>query len=147
MLVVDDDRSSATVLSGVLRAAGFEVATVRSAEAAVRALLHEGVAATVVSFSRLGVGATTHLVTTLRSRPEPSLHTAGLVALVDDAADARLGLNAECDAVVTRPVPAEELADAVTDVAATEPLVRAARRGVNGGLGTYFPLRSGIGVA
>ena len=147
VLVVDDDRHSATTLAGLLGAAGFHVACVRSAAAALRAVLHEQVAVVVASFAQAGVGATTSLVTDLRTRPEPALHSAGLIALVDDEADARLGLHVESDVVLVRPVPAQDLVDAVTEVAATEPLVRAARRSVAGGAGNYFPLRSGIGVA
>lgn len=146
VLVVDDDRRSAATLVQVLRAAGFDAASVRSGPAALPVLLHEHVGAVVVSFAGRGVAATTELVTTLRGRPEPTLGTAGIVVLVDDARDARLGLDAEADAVLVRPVDAIALADAVTEVAATDREARRARRTAAVDPGSYFRPRAGLGV-
>jgi DNA-binding response OmpR family regulator len=146
VLIVDDDRRSAATLERVLRAAGFDAASVRSGAATVPVLLHEQVAAVVVSFAGRGVAATTELVAMLRGRPEPSLGEAGIVVLVDDARDARLGLDAEADAVLLRPVDAVALADAVTDVAATDHEARRARRSAAIDPGSYFRLRAGLGV-
>ncbi len=47
VLVVDDDRRSAATLVQVLRAAGFDAASVRSGPAALPVLLHEHVGAVV----------------------------------------------------------------------------------------------------
>ena len=146
VLVVDDDRRSATTLVRVLRAAGFDAASVRSGADALPVLLHEQVATLVVSFAGRGIAATTELVAMLRGRPEPALGAAGIVVLVDDARDARLGLDAEADAVLVRPVDAAARADAVTDVAATDHDARRARRTAAVDPGSYFRPRAGLGV-
>jgi CheY-like chemotaxis protein len=146
VLVVDDEHRSAATLVRVLGAAGFDAASVRSAAAAVPVLLHEQVAAVVVSFAGRGVAATTELVTMLRGRPEPALGAAGIIVLVDDDRDARLGLDAEADAVLVRPIDAVALADAVTDAAATDREARRARRAAVGDPGSFFRPRAGLGV-
>lgn len=146
VLVVDDEHRSAATLVRVLRAAGFDAASVRSGAAAVPVMLHEQAAAVVVSFAGSGVASTTELVTMLRSRPETSLHAAGIIVLVDDARDARLGLDAEADAVLVRPVDAVALADAVTEVAATDHSARRARRTAAVDPGSYFRPRAGLGI-
>ena len=79
----------------------------------------EEVPVVVASFTGRGVGATTALLRELRSRPEPALRDAGFVAIVDAEIDAALGLETEADRVLVRPVEAEELVDAVTEVAAS----------------------------
>ncbi|MFN7149636.1 MAG: hypothetical protein ACK4V6_09150 [Microthrixaceae bacterium] len=149
VLVVDDEHRSAATLVRVLRAAGFDAASVRSGADAVPVMLHEQVAAVVVSFAGRGVAATTELVAILRARPEPALGGAGIVVVVDAARDARLGLDAEADAVLLRPIDAVALADAVTDVAATDHDTRRARRARRTAAvdpGSYFRPRAGLGV-
>ena len=82
----------------------------------------------LASFSGRGIAATTDLVGELRARPEPALSGVGVVAVVDDPADARFGLEASADAVLVRPFDATALADVLTDVAAASVEARAARR-------------------
>lgn len=145
VLVVDDDHRSAAVLTRVLQAAGFAVAHVRSHRVTVRTLLDEQVAVTVIANTTRGIGATTDLVTDLRTRPEPQLCDAGIVALVDDQVDAAFGLGDEADAVLVRPVDAARLVDAVTEVAATDPASRRARR--DAADGAFFRYRMGLAVS
>jgi CheY-like chemotaxis protein len=133
VLVVDDDRDTAGTLERVLGAAGFRVAAVPSADAAATVALREHVDVLLGSFRGAGIASTTGLVRTLRSRPEEPLRDAAVIAVVDDPADARFGLAAEADAVLVRPVPAERLADAVTEVAALDPRRRRRRRAERAG--------------
>jgi DNA-binding response OmpR family regulator len=145
VLVVDDDRASAATLSRVLCAAGFEVAVVRTRRLALQVLLDEHVSVVVIANTGRGIAATTDLVTSLRTRPEPPLRDAGIVALVDDQVDAAFGLGDEADAVLVRPVAAGRLADVVTEVAATGPAARRARR--NAADGSFFRYRMGLAVS
>ena len=145
VLVVDDDSDSAATLSQVLAAAGFEVAAVRTRRLTVRVVLDEQVSVVVVSNTDRGIAATTDLVTLLRSRPEPRLRDAGIVALVDDEIDAAFSLGEEADAVLVRPVDAGRLVDVVTEVAATDPSARAARR--RAADGAFFRYRMGLAVS
>lgn len=128
VLVVDDDRDAARLLTTVLSAAGFAAEAVHDERCATRVLLREDVAVVLSSFSGVGVAATTDLVGAVRRRPETPLTSAAIVALVDDERDAALGLGAAADEVLVRPVGVERLVDAVTDAAATASTVRAARR-------------------
>ena len=129
VLVVDDDDDGSRVLTTVLAAAGFETAAVRDERTAARVVLDEGVAVVVSSFTGSRLASTTTLVGDFRRRPEPQLADAGVVALVDDERDSALGLGSAADEVLVRPVPAQLLVDAVTEVAATAPAARRARRG------------------
>lgn len=144
VLVVDDDRQGAATLSEVLDAAGFRVATVRTRRLATRVVLDEDVAVVLVAYTGRGIAATTDLVTRLRSRPEPQLSGAGIVALVDDEIDAAFGLGDEADAVLVRPVDAARLVDVVTEVAATDPAARQARRSTDDG--AFFRYRMQVAV-
>lgn len=128
VLVVDDRADAAELLVRVLSAAGFRAAAVADRRRALRVVATEHVAVVAAAHGPARLAATTDLVTSLRSRPEPPLRDVGLVVLLDDAADARFGLGAEADAVVVRPVDAGDLVDEVTDVAATDPAARALRR-------------------
>jgi DNA-binding response OmpR family regulator len=118
VLVAEDRAGAATLLTEVLAAAGFDAAPVEHEALAAQALACEEVPVVVASFSGRGVGATTALLRELRSRPEPALRDAGFVAIVDAEIDAALGLATEADRVLVRPIEAEELVDAVTEVAA-----------------------------
>jgi DNA-binding response OmpR family regulator len=119
VLVAEDRAGTATLLTEVLGAAGFDAAPVDHEVLAAQVLASEEVPVVVASFSGRGVGATTALLRELRSRPEPALRDAGFVAIVDAEIDAALGLATEADRVLVRPVEAEELVDAVTEVAAS----------------------------
>lgn len=119
VLVAEDRADAARLLTTVLGAAGFEAAPVSHEYTATRALGRHEVPVVVASFTGRGVGATAALLRELRSRPEPSLRAAGVVAIVDHETDAAFGIAAEADAVLVRPVDAERLVDAVTEVAAT----------------------------
>ncbi len=145
VLVVEEDRSHAEALSRVLEAAGFHVASVRSPTLALRCLRDEHVAVLVLSNSVRGIAATTRLVTSLRSRPEPQLHDAGIVAIVDDQVDAAFGLGDDADVVLIRPVEADRLVDAVTEVASTDPEARAARRASSDGSFFRYRMRLATG--
>ncbi len=145
VLVVDDDRRSAATLCEVVGAAGFEVAAVRSSALAVRTVRDESVAVVLIANAGRGIGATTDLVARLRTRPEPQLRDAGIVALVDDEVDAAFGLGDEADAVLVRPVDAGRLADVLTEVAATPPAARAARRQAQDG--AFFRYRMRLAVS
>lgn len=128
VLVVEDLPDTAALLTSVLRAAGFDACSVARGTWVPEVILDEGVAVLVVSFSGCGIAATTQLVGELRGRPEGPLGQAGIVALVDDEVDALFGLGDAADAVLVRPVPADRLVDAVTEVAATLPAARRQRR-------------------
>lgn len=130
VLVMDDDPDGSRVLTTVLAAAGFDAATACDERTAARAVLHEDVAVVVSSFAASGIASTTRLVGQLRRRAEPQLADAGVVALVDDERDGALGLTSAADRVLVRPVAAQVLIDAVTEVAATSVSGRRARRAV-----------------
>lgn len=142
VLVVDDDRQSADTLRRVLDAAGFDTASVRTTRLALAVVRDEDVAVVLVANTGRGIGATTDLVTRLRTRPEPQLRAAGIVALVDDEVDAAFGLGDEADAVLVRPVAADRLVDVVTEIAATPPDARTARRSAADG--AFFRYRMGL---
>lgn len=144
ILIVDDDRQSAATLTRVLGAAGFDVAVVRSRRLAMSVVLDERVAVVLLANTGRGIAATTGLVAALRDRPEPQLRGAGIVALVDDEVDAAFGLGDDADAVLVRPVDAGHLADVVTEVAATAPAARAARRGASDGAFFRYRLRQAV---
>ncbi len=139
VLVVDDDHDAASTLTLVLTASGFHAATVPDASSALGVTLDEDVAVVVCAFTRRGVGATTDLVTALRGRPEPRLRDARVIVLVDHEEDTWLGLGAAVDDVLVRPVAAQQLADAVTGLAAAAtidlapPRRPAGRRGAQAG--------------
>ncbi len=128
VLIAEDRRDTATLLSELLTVAGFHPASASGHDVISEAVLHEDVAVVLASYSGRGIAATTELVGALRARPEPALAEVGVVAVVDDPADARFGLDAAADVVLVRPFEATALADAVTDVAATRSSARAARR-------------------
>lgn len=119
VLVAEDRPGAAQLITTILRTAGFDAAPVDHEYTATRVLTDEVVPVVVASFSGRGVGATTALLRELRSRPEPQLRGAGVVAIVDDPADAAFGIGSEADAVLVRPVDAADLVDAVTEVAST----------------------------
>jgi CheY-like chemotaxis protein len=118
VLIGEDRADTARLLGEVLGAAGFVTAPVRHESTAARILAHEEVPVVLASFSGRGVGATAALLREIRSRPEPHVRGAAVVALVDDPRDAALGIGTEADAVLVRPVDAERLVDTVTEVAA-----------------------------
>ncbi|MHB1139136.1 MAG: response regulator transcription factor [Microthrixaceae bacterium] len=128
VLVAEDHADAASVLTGVLRAAGFDAQAVAHAGSVAGIVIDERVAVLVVSFSGSGIASTTSLVGELRSRPEAPLADAAIVALVDHEVDARFGLSDAADAVLVRPVAAGALVDAVTDAAATHAAARRLRR-------------------
>jgi DNA-binding response OmpR family regulator len=144
VLVVDDDHRSATTLCRLLDAAGFHAVVVRTQRLATEVVRDERVAVVLVSNSTRGIAATTDLVTAMRTRPEPQLRDVGVVALVDDEIDAAFGLGDEADGVLVRPVDAGRLVDVVTEVAATAPAARSARR--RAGDGAFFRYRMGLAV-
>ena len=127
VLVAEDRADTAELLTGVLRAAGFDARAVAHAASVSPIVIEEHVAVLVVSFSGHGIAATTSLVGELRSRPESPLADAAIVALVDSEVDARFGLSDAADAVLVRPVDAGALVDAVTDAAATRAEARRVR--------------------
>lgn len=128
VLIAEDHRATATLLSELLSVAGFQAASAHDSKVIADVVLHEDVSVVLASFSGRGIAATTDLVGELRARPEPALSGVGVVAVVDDPADARFGLEASADAVLVRPFDATALADVLTDVAAASVEARAARR-------------------
>lgn len=144
VLIVDDDHASGSTLKKVLGAAGFETAVVRTRSLAVQVLLDEDVSVLLVANTGRGIAATTDLITHLRARPEPQLRDAGVVAIVDDEIDAAFGLGDEADAVLVRPLDAGRLVDVVTEVAATDPSARSARRNAHDG--AFFRYRMRLAV-
>lgn len=123
VLVAEDRADAARTLTTVLAAAGFQAAAVCHERIATRIVGSEEVPVVVASFSGRGIGATSALLRELRARPEPALRDAGFVAIVDDPVDAAFGIGFEADAVLVRPVVADDLVDAVTDVAASGRLI------------------------
>lgn len=127
VLVVDTHGDSATFLCRLLDAAGFQTASTPRAEVALDSVLTEGVATVLVAHAG-ELGATVDVLRSARSRPEPVVNGVGLVALVDDEAAMEVVLAAGADAVLVRPVEAEQLVETVTEVCATTPEARAGRR-------------------
>ena len=119
VLVAEDREDAARLLGVVLGAAGFRTASVPHELIATRVIATEAVPVVVSSFSGRGVGATAALLRELRSRPEPALRDAGVVAIVDAEVDAAFGIGSDADAVLVRPVDAERLVEAVTEVASS----------------------------
>lgn len=117
VLVVEDHEPSASTIALVLESAGFDTAVVHDARTARDVTLDEGVAVVLCGLSRSGTEATIDLVDGFRRRPEAALSNAGIVSLVDHD-DERADLEVGADRVLVRPVGAEELSDAVTEVAA-----------------------------
>jgi DNA-binding response OmpR family regulator len=128
VLVVEDRRDTAELLTSVIRAAGFDARSCARATSVAEVIMEEEVAVLVVSFSGLGIAATTDLVGALRSRPESPLANAAVVALVDEEVDVLFGLGDAADAVLVRPVRADRLVDTITEVAATSAAARLLRR-------------------
>jgi DNA-binding NarL/FixJ family response regulator len=119
VLVAEDRVGPAILLTEVLATAGFHAAPVAHELIVTRVVAAEDVAVVVASFSGRGVGATASLLRELRSRPEPGVRHVGVVAILDDESDAAFGIGSDADAVLLRPVDAERLVDAVTEVAAS----------------------------
>ena len=119
VLLAEDRQDTSRLLAAVLGAAGFQVASVPHEVLVAPVLVAEEVRVVVASFCGRGVGATAALLRELRSRPEPVLRDACVVAIVDDEVDAAFGIGTDADAVLVRPVDAGELVDAVTEVAAS----------------------------
>lgn len=145
VLLVEEDAGHAGTLARVLDLGGFHVAVVRSAQLALQCIRDEDVRVVVLSNSRRGIAMTTHLVSQLRSRPEPGLNTAGIVAIVDDQVDAAFGLGDDADAVLVRPFDADRLVDAVTEVSSTDPEARNARRATTDGSFFRYRMRLAAG--
>jgi len=128
VVVVDDHHDAGHTVCVVLGAAGFEAVTTRDVRAAVDAVANEGVAVVVAAHGAGGAPRSAALVNELRSAPEPGTRDVSVVVLVDDAGGADAALAAGADSVLVRPVEAERIVEAVTEVAATDASVRAARR-------------------
>jgi DNA-binding NarL/FixJ family response regulator len=128
VVVVDDHPDAGRTVCAVLGVAGFDAVTTRDAAAATESVASEGVAVVVVAHAAGTAGRSTDLVRTLRTSVEPTVRDVSVVVLVDDAGGADAALAAGADSVLIRPVEAERIVEAVTEVAATDPAVRADRR-------------------
>jgi CheY-like chemotaxis protein len=128
VVVVDDKRDSATTVGAVLGAAGFEAASTADTTSAIESVLHEGVDVVLAAHSSGGATRSAEVVREIRTRAEPLVRDVSVVVLVDDAGGADAALAAGADSVLIRPVEADRIVEAVTEVAATAPSVRAARR-------------------
>ncbi|CAB4530805.1 unannotated protein [freshwater metagenome] len=124
VLICEDQPQVAAVLLAVLRAAGFEAESLSRSDGVADVLLQESVAVLLVSFSGREASASTDLLTQLRGRPEPVLNQAAILVMSDQP----LGSNCGADAALLRPVEAQRLVDAVTEVASTGSLARELRR-------------------
>ncbi len=124
VLVCEDQPHVADILLAVLRTAGFEAESLARPAEVPEVLLQESVAVLLVSLSGCEPAATTELLAQLRGRPEPVLNQAAILVMSDQP------LAADCgaDAALQRPVDAQRLVDAVTEVAATGSLARELRR-------------------
>jgi DNA-binding NarL/FixJ family response regulator len=128
VVVVDDHPDAGRTVCAVLGAAGFEAVTTRDATAATESVASEGVAVVVVAHAAGNAVRSADLVRTLRSSVDPTTRDVSVLALVDDAGGADAALVAGADSVLIRPVEAERIVEAVTEVAATDASVRADRR-------------------
>lgn len=124
MLICEDQPQVAEVLAAVLRSAGFDAKSLPRVEGVIDVLLQESVAVLLISFSGLDALVSTALVAQLRGRPEPALNQSGIVMLSNQGAAATSGADTE----LGRPVQAQQLVDAVTEVAATSSLALELRR-------------------
>jgi DNA-binding response OmpR family regulator len=124
VLLCEDQPQVAAILGAVLRAAGFEAESLARSADVADVMLQESVAVLLISFSGREESDTTSLVTQLRGRPEPVLNQAAILVIGDQP------LPSDCavDAELLRPVEAQRLVDAVTELAATSSLVRELRR-------------------
>ncbi|MFM7062800.1 MAG: hypothetical protein ACKO04_04805, partial [Actinomycetes bacterium] len=128
VVVVDERADAGAVVSAVLAAAGFQVATCAPGDTVVRALRDEDVAVCVVALAPGQDDDASALVGALRGRAEPQVRDAALVVLVDDPVGAATATAAGADLTVARPVEPERLVAAVTEVSSVEADVRRRRR-------------------
>jgi DNA-binding NtrC family response regulator len=124
VLVCEDQPQVADILLSVLRTAGFEAESLARPADVPEVLLQESVAVLLVSLSGREAAVTIELLAQLRGRPEPVLNQAAILVMSDQP------LAADCgaDAALQRPVDAQRLVDAVTEIAATGSLARELRR-------------------
>lgn len=128
VVVVDDHADAGRTVCAVLSGAGFEAVATREQSAATESVVHEGVAVVVAAHSAGGAARSADLVRDLRAGAHRLLRDVSVVVLVDDAGGADAALAAGADSVLIRPVEADRLVEAVTEVAATDADQRAARR-------------------
>jgi DNA-binding NtrC family response regulator len=124
VLICEDQPQVADILLAVLRTAGFEAESLARPADVPEVLLQESVAVLVVSLSGREAAVTTELLAQLRGRPEPVLNQAAILVMSDQP----LASDCGADAALQRPVEAQRLVDAVTEVAATGALARELRR-------------------
>ncbi|MEI7888287.1 MAG: hypothetical protein WCJ04_12925 [Actinomycetes bacterium] len=124
VLICEDQPQVADILLAVLRTAGFEAQSLARAADVADVLLQESVAVLLVSLSGRDASASYELVSQLRGRPEPVLNQAAILVMSDQP----LAPDCSADAALRRPVDAQRLVDAVTEVAATSALSRELRR-------------------
>ena len=124
VLICEDQPQVADILLAVLRTAGFEAESLARPADVPEVLLQESVAVLVVSLSGREAAVTTELLAQLRGRPEPVLNQAAILVMSDQPLEPDCG----ADAALQRPVEAQRLVDAVTEVAATGALARELRR-------------------
>ncbi len=124
VLICEDQPQVADILLSVLRTAGFEAESLARPADVPEVLLQESVAVLLVSLSGREAAVTIELLAQLRGRPEPVLNQAAILVMSDQP------LAADCgaDAALQRPVDAQRLVDAVTEIAATGSLARELRR-------------------
>ena len=127
VVIVGDDDSARTV-AAVLDAAGFETAATCDPAAAIQAVQQEGARVVVAAHGTGGVPRSADLVRALRSGAHPAVRDVSVVVLADDAVGGDSALLAGADSVLLRPVEADRLVEAITEIAATDAAQRASRR-------------------
>lgn len=128
VVVVGDDDDAGRTVAAVLGAAGFETADTHDPGEAVRAVQQEGASIVIAAHGTGGVPRSADLVRELRSGAHPAVRDVSVVVLVDDAGGGDSALLAGADSVLLRPVEADRLVQAVTELAATDSAQRASRR-------------------
>jgi DNA-binding response OmpR family regulator len=128
VVVVDEHTDGGRTVCAVLGAAGFDAVTTPDVASAAGAVGAEGVSVVLVANSAGRSARSTDVVRTLRSSVDADVRDVSVVVLVDDAGGADAALASGADSVLVRPVESARIVEAVTEVVAVEPSVRAERR-------------------
>lgn len=124
VVVANADQTVCEVLGRVVEAAGHEAVRVTDPAQVTAAVLSAPAEALVLD---LGAANVDHL-RALRGGDHPRSTSSRAVVIASGPANALLAWQADADAVLTRPFPAEALQAAVAEVIARDPQARAATR-------------------
>lgn len=124
VVVASDDATVCEVLSRIVEAGGYEAVRVTDPAQVVSGVLSAPALALVLDLGAANVDQ----LRSLRGGDHPRSTNCRVVAIVSGPANALLAWQADADAVLTRPFPAEALQTAIGEVLGREPSARAATR-------------------